>query len=164
MSGLATGAERSYLPEEGISLADLQTDVANLVEDFQQGKRLGLMIRNENADLVYTTGFMCALFEKEGGNLFDVRQAILGHVQQGGSPTPFDRIQATRLASKCIEFLDQEAGKPAPSGVAIGLQRGRVAFTSLADLPLLIDDPYQRPSNQWWMRLRPINRVMAHQE
>ena len=47
---------------------------------------------------------------------------------------------------------------------AEGEQRGRVAFTSLADLPLLIDDPYQRPSNQWWMRLRPINRVMAHQE
>ena len=39
-----------------------------------------------------------ALFEREGGDLFDVREAVLGHVQQGGNPSPFDRIQATRLA------------------------------------------------------------------
>lgn len=161
LSGIATGAERVYFPEEGVTLADLQTDVANLIRDFSKGKRLGLIIRNENADQVYTTSFMCALFEKEGNGLFDVRQAVLGHVQQGGSPTPFDRIQATRLAARCIEFLTQQASRTAPGCAAIGLQGGKVDFTSLADLPLLMDTQFQRPIDEWWVRLRPLARVMA---
>ena len=74
MSGLATGAERVYLPEEGITLDDLTADVHALAEGFRSGKRLGLMIRSENADPVYTTGFITSLFEKEGGELFDARR------------------------------------------------------------------------------------------
>jgi 6-phosphofructokinase 1 len=161
ISGLATGAERVYLPEEGVSLADLQTDVTHLREGFEHGKRLGLMIRNENTDPLYTTSFMGALFEKEGGNLFDVRQAILGHVQQGGDPTPFDRIQATRLAAASIDFLIEEAGKASPVAVAIGLQDGRVAFTDLEDMPRLLEKDARRPKQQWWLELRPIARIMA---
>jgi 6-phosphofructokinase 1 len=161
IAGLATGAERVYLPEEGISLTDLQADVDNLVEAFELGKRLGLMIRNEHADPLYTTDFMCALFEKEGGDLFDVRQAILGHMQQGGNPSPFDRIQAIRLAANCVDFLIAEAVKPAPASAAIGLQGGRVEFTSLEDLPRLMAKDFRRPKDQWWLELRNIARIMA---
>jgi 6-phosphofructokinase 1 len=161
ISGLSTGAERVYLPEEGLSLTDLQDDVDNLVEGFEHGKRLGLMIRNEHADPLYSTDFMCALFEKEGGELFDVRKAILGHIQQGGNPSPFDRIQATRLAAKCIEFVGETVAKTPPAAVAIGLQGGRVEFTNLENLPRLMDKQLQRPKEQWWLELRPIARIMA---
>jgi 6-phosphofructokinase 1 len=160
-SGLSTGAERVYLPEEAISLTDLQDDVDNLVDGFEHGKRLGLMIRNEKADPLYSTDFMCALFEKEGGELFDVRQAILGHIQQGGNPSPFDRIQAIRLAAKCIEFLTTNASKMPPLAVAIGLQKGQVVFTDLEGLPRYTDNGFQRPRAQWWLELRPIARIMA---
>ena len=47
-SGLATGAERVYLPEEGITLAD--PDLGRAIhssEGFRSGKRLGLIIRSE---------------------------------------------------------------------------------------------------------------------
>ena len=115
MSGLASGAERVYLHEEGVTLADLQSDLNKLKNDFEHGKRLGLIIRNEYANTFYSTEFMVSLFEEEGGNIFDVRQAILGHVQQGGNPSPFDRIQATRLASECITFLTEEAANRASS-------------------------------------------------
>jgi 6-phosphofructokinase 1 len=161
ISGLATGAERVYLPEEGVTLSDLQTDVEDLVEAFEHDKRLGLMIYNEKTDPFYTTGFMVSLFEKEGGDLFDVRQTILGHVQQGGNPTPFDRIQATRLAAKCVDFLSQECGQVRPRAVAIGLQGGREEFIRLDDLPRLIDQGFKRPKEQWWLSLRPIARIMA---
>jgi 6-phosphofructokinase 1 len=161
MSGLATGAERVYLHEEGVSLRDLQADLDHLMEGFEHGKRLGLLIRNENANPFYTTDFMRSLFEEEGGDLFDVRQAILGHVQQGGDPSPFDRIQATRLAARCIEFLTDEAGRDAPAGVFIGLQAGQFKFTSLEDLPRLVDWEFERPKEQWWLRLRGIARIMA---
>ncbi len=102
MGGLATGAERVYIHEEGVTLRDLQNDVENLNQGFRSGKRVGLMIRNEHANVVYNTAFMVALFEEESGGLFDVRQSILGHLQQGGNPSPFDRIQATRLATRSI--------------------------------------------------------------
>ena len=144
-----------------MSLTDLQADVDNLVEAFELGKRLGLMIRNENADPLYSTDFMCALFEKEGGELFDVRQAILGHMQQGGNPSPFDRIQAIRLAASCVDFMIAEAGKPTPASAAIGLQGGRVEFTSLEDLPRLIAKDSRRPRDQWWLELRNIARIMS---
>jgi 6-phosphofructokinase 1 len=161
MSGLATGAERVYLPEEGMSLLDLQNDVNNLKEGFEHGKRLGLVIRSEHADPVYTTGFIHALFEREGDGLFDVRQAILGHVQQGGDPSPFDRIQATRLASKCVEYLIEEALTETPTSAFIGLQQGKVRFTPLSEFPALIESGVHRPREQGWMALRPLAKVMA---
>ena len=86
MSGLASGAERVYLPEEGITLEDLTADVRALADGFRAGKRLGLVIRSENADSVYSTGFIRALFEKEGGELWDSREAILGPHPGGRRP------------------------------------------------------------------------------
>ena len=162
MSGLATGAERVYMHEEGITLADMKHDVDAMVKDFEEGKRLGLMIRNEKANRFYTTDFMCALFDEEGGDLFDVRQAILGHLQQGGDPSPFDRIQATRLAVNCIDYLIDQAIQPESEAAFIGLQSGKVQITNLEDFPRIVDREFQRPKKQWWLDLRAIARIMAH--
>jgi 6-phosphofructokinase 1 len=161
MSALASGAERVYIPEEGVTLGDLQEDVAMLNEGFKKGKRLGMIIRNEWANRTYSTAFMCSLFEEEGGQLFDVRQAILGHIQQGGNPTPFDRVMATRLASKCIDYLEQHVGHPEPISACIGLTNGSLGFTEMEEVPKLMDRHFRRPKQQWWLQLRPIARIMA---
>ncbi len=161
MSGLATGVERVYLPEEGVTLSDLQADLVMLQKGFQHGKRLSVMIRSENAHPLYTTSFISTLFTEEGKKLFDVRHAILGHLQQGGNPTPFDRILATRLAATCIEFLIAEAAKPSPAGMFVGLQAGQVQFNNLENLPRMEDPAHQRPKDQWWLEVRPIAKVLA---
>ncbi len=161
MSALATGAERVYLHEEGVHMRDLVEDVEAFKRGFRRGKRLGLIIRNEKANEIYTTNFMRTLFEEEGGDLFDVRQAILGHMQQGGTPSPFDRIFATRLAVRCIDFLEQAIGRKETTGVCIGQVQGDVVYTSLDDVPRLMDYDHSRPLKQWWMDLRPIARVLA---
>ena len=161
LSGLATGAERVYLHEEGVTLRDLQADLATMITDFQQGKQLSLLIRNEYANPLYTTGFMSALFEQEGGDLFDVRQVILGYVQQGGNPSPFDRIQATRLAARCVEFLIQEAENGSAAGTFIGVQGGQIKTSRLEDMPRMVDAAHQRPQEQWWLDLRPIARLLS---
>ena len=57
--------------------------VNDLKDGFAHGKRLGLVIRSEHSDPVFTTSFIRSLFEHEGIGLFDVRTSILGHVQQG---------------------------------------------------------------------------------
>lgn len=161
MSALATGAERVYLHEEGIALMDLAHDVEQLRHGFAQGKRVGLMIRNELANPIYTTSFISALFEEEGGDLFDVRQAILGHLQQGGNPTPFDRIQASRFANDCLDFLEECIGQKEPPAVCIGLVEGGMRFTEFRDLPRMMDMEAARPKKQWWMDLRHIAHIMA---
>jgi 6-phosphofructokinase 1 len=164
MAGLATGAERVYLHEEGVTLADLQEDLELLVDGFKRGKRLGLAIRSEHANDVYDARFMAKLFEEEGGDLFDVRVAILGHMQQGGDPTSFDRVQASRLAADCIEFLIEQAASDAPAGAFIGVEAGQRGFHDLSALPKLGDFELQRPHEQWWMALRPVQRMLARAE
>ncbi len=161
MSGLATGAERVYLHEEGVTLKDLQKDVESLTHGFEAGKRLGLMIRNEYANPVYTTQFMCALFEEEGKNVFDVRPAILGHLQQGGDPSPFDRIQATRLARLCLDFLIKECSQKGNRGAFIGLEKGHLKFHDLLDFERLINSRFQRPKEQWWLELKGVATLLA---
>jgi len=161
MGGLATGAERVYLHEEGIRLHDLVNDVEQLRLGFEHGKRLGLMIRNEEAHEVYSTNVLCAIFEAESSDLFEVRQSILGHIQQGGNPSPFDRIQATRFAARCIEFLIEQAALPEPAGSFMGLEAGGMTLHSLEELPKLVDKENQRPKQQWWMDLRPIAKLMS---
>ncbi len=161
MGGLATGAERVYIHEEGVNLHDLQVDVDNLNQGFALGKRLGLMIRSEDANEVYTTPFMVALFEEEGADLFDVRQAILGHLQQGGNPSPFDRIQATRLATRCIDYLIEQVETGGNLSAFIGIIGKEIKFHPVEDFPRMADIENQRPKQQWWMNIRPIARILA---
>jgi 6-phosphofructokinase 1 len=161
MSGMATGAERVYMHEEGVKLRDLQIDVEKLLSGFHSGKRLGLMIRSEYANPVYNTQFMCSLFEEEGQDVFDVRPAILGHLQQGGDPSPFDRIQASRLARLCLEHLIEQCDKQSNQSSFIGMQNGQIKFHDLRDFDRMIDFEYQRPKEQWWLELKTIASLLA---
>jgi 6-phosphofructokinase 1 len=161
MSGMATGAERVYIPEEGVTLKDMQADVETLNRGFDAGRRLGLIIRAEYANAIYNTAFMCALFEEEGRDVFDVRPAILGHLQQGGDPSPFDRIQATRLARLCLGYLIDECNKGSSNCAFIGLQKGQINFHDMRDFERMIDDKVERPKEQWWLELKGIASMMA---
>ncbi len=38
----------------------------------------------------------------------ETRAVVLGHLQRGGTPTPFDRILATRLGSKAIDLIEEK--------------------------------------------------------
>ena len=161
MSGLATGAERVYLHEEGITLKSMKEDLDVLIQGFKEGKRLGLIIRNEHANPTYRTIFMRALFEEESGGAFAVRESILGHLQQGGDPSPFDRIQATKLGRRCVGFLVEQALAEKSAASFIGMAAGKVTFQPLEDLPRMMDEPNRRPKNQWWLGLRTINDALA---
>jgi 6-phosphofructokinase 1 len=161
MSGLATGAERVYIPEEGVTLRDMQLDIAELNRGFDAGKRLGLIIRSEYTNPIYTTAFMCALFEEEGRDVFDVRPAVLGHLQQGGDPSPFDRIQATRLTRLSLEYLIKESNQGGFNCAFIGLQKGQINFHDMRDFERMVDAEHERPKEQWWLELKDIASLMA---
>ena len=162
VSGMATGAELVYVPEEGLSLRRLQDDLASLQAGFERGKRRGLVVRGGDPDTFYATSFIENLFEHESGGLFDVRSAILGQVQRGGHPSPFDRIHATRLTAAAVEHLIGQAQSDQPASAMVGLRRGKVEFTPLSEFPKLVDPSARRPRKAgWWMALRPIADTMA---
>ncbi len=156
MSGLATGAERVYLHENGVTLQDLQNDVNMFKKAFNEGKRMGLVVKSEYANKIYTTPFISALYEEDGGEVFDVRQSILGHVQQGGNPSPYDRAIATKLAAKSIDFMIKKAKKGKHDVVSIGLHGGQIDYRNLEDLAKMVDMRYFRPKEQWWTRLEKL--------
>lgn len=167
MTALATGAERAYLHEEGVNLAALKMDINMLNASFQRGKRLALMIRNEHANPLYTTPFLAALFEEEAHDLFDVRIAVLGHLQQGGNPSPVDRVNATRLATAAVEFLEEECLQTAnlkqneAAAACVGIVGGQLKLTPLYDIARAYNEEFQRPKQQWWMNLQPLVQMLA---
>ena len=156
VSGLSGGAERVYLHEEGITLRALQADVEWLKGSFASGRKLFLAIRNENANDLYTTDFLARLLEEEGGDLYDVRQAVLGHVQQGGSPTPADRLLAARLVSRALHLLGEQLAAGTDDGSYLGLVEGEIRHFPLAHIVDEVDPSFRRPRRQWWMALRPV--------
>ena len=161
MSGLATGAERVFTHEEGITMAGLERDLERLVAGFRKGKRLALMIRNENASPVFTSDVLRRLFEEEGKGLFDSRQAILGHLQQGGDPTPFDRIVATRSAARAVEVLLEESVKDDPAACYLGYVAGRLTTFPLAAMAAQVDEEFERALDPWWRTVEPVVRLLG---
>ncbi len=162
MSGLATGAERVYMHEEGITLKGMMDDVNKLKEGFKAGKHLALIIRNEYANPIYTTEFISSLFEEDGGSIFDVRKSILGHIQQGGNPSPFDRNIATRLTTRAINELILLAENNKKDCGFLGMTSGQIKITDLFEFPRMIDAKYQRPKEQWWLKLQEIAEVFEN--
>ena len=164
MSGLATGAEIMYLHEEGITLEQLENDLKYLAKGFKKDRHLALIIRNEQANPVYTTDFICTLFEEAGGHLFDMRKAILGPLQQGGNPTPFDRARATRLAYEGINFLIEQNSKKSQEAVLLGLAGGTMGFHPLKGVLEMMAEEQQRPRDQWWLQGVDIARELSRPE
>lgn len=162
MSGLATGAERVYMHEEGITLKGMMDDVNKLKQGFLSGKHLALVIRNEYANPIYTTEFISSLFEEDGGTIFDVRKSILGHIQQGGNPSPFDRNIASRLTTRAINELIQMAENNKKDCGFLGMTSGQIKITDLFEFPRMIDAKYQRPKEQWWLKLQEIAEVFEN--
>ena len=161
LGGLSGGAVRVYLHEEGITLKELAHDVERMVESFRAGQRRFLTVLNERASPMYTSEFLCRLFEQESQGLFDARELVLGQTQQGGAPSPFDRILGTRLAAHSIDWLSYQIDSASAGGAVIGLHEGQVRVLPVRDAGELADWEHRRPLRQWWMQLRPIIDVLA---
>lgn len=161
LGGLAGGAEQAYLPETGISLAQLDRDVAACVAGFENNRSFYLAITGEEASEHYTTQVLSRIFEAEGLGKYSVREAIVGHLQQGGSPSPFDRINATRLAYRGIKYLDQQL-TDGTSAYAAASSRTPGLFAPLRDITDGMDWDNQRPYDQWWRTLEPVFAQLSH--
>lgn len=163
MGALAGGAERVYLNETGISLQELYHDVQWLRRSFANGRKLFLAVRNERANPHYTTDFISRLMEEESHGTYDVRSAILGHVQQGGIPTPADRLLATQLTSAALDLLGEEFDAGTHGAWHIGMVNSTLTKLPLSHMADLVDQDHRRPLDEWWLQLREVLTAVSDQ-
>ena len=147
MGGIAGGADLILIPEFPVSLEEV---VAHLYRRRGDGKLFSIIVVAEGAripDLEQAAGgpaekdaFGHVRLAKRGiGDLlagsvegktgFETRVTVLGHLQRGGSPSPTDRLWATRLGVEAAELV--AGGK---SGVIPIRRNGNVEVVPLADV------------------------------
>ncbi|KAI3357398.1 hypothetical protein L3Q82_015831, partial [Scortum barcoo] len=171
MAGLAAGADAAYIFEEKFSIRDLEANVEHLVEKMKTTVKRGLILRNENSNANYTTDFVFNLYSEEGKGIFDCRKNVLGHMQQGGTPTPFDRNFGTKMGAKSVLWLTDKlkecyrhgrifANTP-DSACVLGMRKRALTFQPLADLKADTDFEHRIPRTQWWLKIRPIMKILA---
>ncbi|KFM71331.1 6-phosphofructokinase, partial [Stegodyphus mimosarum] len=172
LAGLAGGADAAYIFEEHFSIKDLIGDVFHMQAKMAEGIQRGLILRNEMANDNYTTEFIYRLYSEEGKDIFSTRMNILGHMQQGGCPSPFDRNFGTKLAAKAADWLIKQVeanvqpdnsvvcSKP-ESAVLLGLIKRQYNFSPVQNLRQETDFKYRIPKHQWWLHLRALLRALG---
>ncbi|CAK6955655.1 phosphofructokinase%2C muscle b [Scomber scombrus] len=174
MAGMASGADAAYVFEDPFSIHDLEMNVMHLVEKMKTTVKRGLILRNENSNANYTTDFIFNLYSEEGKGVFDCRKNVLGHMQQGGTPSPFDRNFGTKMGVKSVLWLTDKlkecyrhgrifANSP-DSACVLGMKKRSLVFQPLEDLKEQTDFDHRIPKVQWWLKVRPILKILAKYE
>jgi 6-phosphofructokinase 1 len=127
MSGIAGGADVILIPEHPITIEEA---CADLRRRHERGKDFSIVVVSEGYELTYATGqkqqvtqevaldefghvrlggvgqALAAEIEERTG--YETRVTVLGHIQRGGTPTPRDRILATRFGLKAADLVHEE--------------------------------------------------------
>lgn len=165
LAGLSIGAVAVYTPEEGIHLSMLAADIAHLKEQFAKDKganRSGkIILRNEKASKTYTTQVVADIIKEESEGRFDSRFAVPGHVQQGGTPSPMDRVRAVRFGVKSLQHMEtffdmtpEQIDKDDMSCSVIGIRGAKVKFGAMKYIEENETDwKDRRPKDEFWIDL-----------
>jgi phosphofructokinase-like protein len=148
MSGIAGGADVILIPEQPITVEEACED---LRRRHERGKDFSIVVVSEGYELTYQSGehkqvgqgpaasdefghvrlggvgeaLAREIDERTG---FETRVTVLGHVQRGGSPTPRDRILATRYGLKAADLVHEGS-----FGLMAALQGDRITAVPLKD-------------------------------
>ncbi|XP_072535444.1 ATP-dependent 6-phosphofructokinase, platelet type isoform X6 [Salminus brasiliensis] len=171
VGGLAAGADAAYIFEEPFDIRDLQSNVEHLTEKMKTSIQRGLVLRNENSNENYTTDFIYQLYSEEGRGVFDCRKNVLGHMQQGGAPSPFDRNFGTKISAKAMQWISKKLkecyrqgrvfANTEDSACLLGMRRRALVFQPVVQLKQETDFVHRIPKEQWWLKLRPLMKILA---
>uniref|UniRef100_A0A671Z158 6-phosphofructokinase n=1 Tax=Sparus aurata TaxID=8175 RepID=A0A671Z158_SPAAU len=173
VGGLAAGADAAYIYEEPFDIRDLQANVEHLTEKMKGSIQRGLVLRNENCNENYTTDFIYQLYSEEGKGVFDSRKNVLGHMQQGGAPSPFDRNFGTKISAKAMQWVTKKLLETFRQGEGrvfansedscclLGMRRRALVFQPVVQLKDDTDFVHRIPKEQWWLKLRPLMKILA---
>jgi 6-phosphofructokinase 1 len=143
-SGIAGGGDIILIPEMPYRMDKI---VEKVRERNRKGKRFSIVvvaegakprggevvvqrIVKESSDPIRLGGIGFILGDQiEKATGVETRSVVMGHLQRGGSPTPFDRILATELGSKAIDMTVAKK-----FGYMVGLHKGDYIEVSLRDV------------------------------
>jgi phosphofructokinase-like protein len=148
MSGIAGGADVIMIPEQPITVEDACRE---LEKRHEGGKDFSIIVVSEGYELTYESGehrlvagearatdqfghvvlggvgdALAREIEERTG--FETRVTVLGHVQRGGTPTPRDRVLATRFGLKAADLVHEQR-----FGLMAALRGDAVVDVSLDD-------------------------------
>lgn len=102
-SGMACGAEIVVTKQTGFDEEEILAKLREL--DVVRKKNHAIVIISEKICNVHK--FAKKVSENTG---FSGRATVLGHIQRGGSPSPNDRVLASRMGDKAVELLMKGIG------------------------------------------------------
>src|SRR5919199_1372381 len=125
MSGIAGGADVILIPEQPLTV---EAACEEIQRRHQRGKDFSIVVVSEGYELAYESGERRTVaaearasdqfghaqlggvgdvlgHEIEQRTGYETRVTVLGHVQRGGSPTPRDRVLATRFGLKAADLV-----------------------------------------------------------
>lgn len=128
MSGIAGGADVILIPEHPITVEDACEDLRHRHE---RGKDFSIVVVSEGYELTYASGERQQIAQEpaatdqfghvrlggvgdalaheiEERTGYETRVTVLGHVQRGGTPTPRDRVLATRYGLKASDLVHEK--------------------------------------------------------
>src|SRR5580765_1153654 len=123
-SGIAGGADVILIPEHPITVEDACSEITRR---HARGKTFSIVVVSEGYELTYASGERRQVTQEadldafghvrlggvghdlareiEDRTGYETRVTVLGHVQRGGSPTPRDRVLATRYGLKAADLV-----------------------------------------------------------
>ena len=148
MSGIAGGADVILIPEQPVTV---EAACEDLRRRHERGKDFSIVVVSEGYELTYESGETRQVAQEapatdqfghvrlggvgeqlareiEERTGFECRVTVLGHVQRGGSPTPRDRVLATRYGLKAADLVEE--GR---FGTMAALQGDDIVAVPLAD-------------------------------
>ena len=124
MSGIAGGADVILIPEHPITV---EAACADIRKRHAKGKDFSIVVVSEGYELTFASGERKQVTQEAATDAFghvrlggvgdalaheieertgyETRVTVLGHVQRGGTPTPRDRVLATRYGLKAADLL-----------------------------------------------------------
>ncbi len=135
-AGLAGGADVILIPEIGF---DVEKVADKIRERENSGSSFSIVVVAEGAHAVgegasYITGSRLGGIGNAVGNRLqeltgkETRVVVLGHVQRGGSPSPYDRLLSTRYGAAAIEAAERGA-----FGQMVALRSQEIVTVPLAE-------------------------------
>ncbi|OCG34508.1 6-phosphofructokinase [Gilliamella sp. Gris1-4] len=119
-AAVAGGCEFMIIPEVSYTKEDL---IEEIKLGFAKGKKHAI---------VTVTEHMCDVnqlaVDIEAAVHHETRATVLGHVQRGGSPVPYDRILGSRMGAYAVELLLQGY-----AGRSVGVQNGKLVHHDIID-------------------------------
>ncbi|MDB4334725.1 6-phosphofructokinase [bacterium] len=126
-SGIAGGGDVILLPE---LKHDMEIVADTLRNRAAKGKPYSIVVVGEGIEKPKkktAASFVARQIQDATG--LETRETILGYTQRGGSPSPADRILATRYGAFAAELIHQEK-----YGTMVSLQNGQITSVSLDEV------------------------------